>query len=463
MFIASFKTPILFLFVHTFPEKHIKLNKTHLATVLVIMLSSACLSLTPLVFKSLDYKNSAPVPVPGIGISIFMLNFIGFLVLSIIILIRKYRGFQKEGKQQTKYLLWGIICSFSLFAIVNLIFVVLFKISTFIFLAPLFLTFLIVPIAYATVKHGLFNVKVALTSVLVTVLWIILLARLVVIKTPIELIVDAIIFIIAVIFGVFLVRNVKKEISQREKIEGLAKSLTDANNKLKELNEIKSEFISLATHHIASPLTATKGYVSILQEAHSEQTLGKNKEILNILERLTNNTVNIVKDFLDVNKIDEGEIRYEFTDFYFRELLESIVIEYEPIIARRKLRFTYTFDIGKNLLIHADREKIKLALTNIFDNSVKYTSEGYIKFNAFIKENECIIKLEDNGVRNLPTISPRLHRKFTQLGNIEEANIIGNGLGVYAAKLLIEGNGGHLSVESNNGITEFNIAMSILI
>jgi signal transduction histidine kinase len=307
-------------------------------------------------------------------------------------------------------------------------------------------------IAYAIFKYRLFDVRVVIAQPLTLILVAFTAIRLVLSTSTQEIIFNLLLLLVTLVVGIYLVLSVRKEIEQREKIADLA-------NKLKDLSELKSEFISLATHHISSPLTAIKGYVSLLQESDSPEDFQKNKETLSTVQRLTNSTVNLVQDFIDVNKIDEQKLTFEFTDFYIRELIDQIVVEYKPIIERRSIDFEYKNETTKNIVVHGDKQKIRQAVCNILENSIKYSENGYIHIKAEMMDLKYLITLTDNGVRNLPTISPRLLRKLTHSGNVGEANIIGNGLGIYAAKLLIEGNKGRLWIESHNSETKFNIEL----
>lgn len=318
-------------------------------------------------------------------------------------------------------------------------------------------------ITYAILKHNLFNIKVISTEILLGILWVIIILKIFIANTDQDRITSALLLVVTIVVSIFSIRKTKQEILHREKIEHLAKELEAANSKLKELDELKSEFISLATHHISSPLTAIKGYVSLLQETESPEEYARSKSVLGTVQKLTNNTVNLVKDFIEVHRIDEGKIKLELTNFYIKELIDQLIVEFEPQIKRKEIDFRYENNITKESQIHADRSRLKEAISNIIENSIKYTEHGNIEINTFVRNDTCFIKITDNGIRNLPTISPRLLRKLTQSGNVGEANIIGNGIGIYAAKLLIEANNGRLWIESTSGTTYFNVEFPIAV
>jgi signal transduction histidine kinase len=393
---------------------------------------------------------------------LYALYILGFFLVGFARLFKKY-FLSKDKVEKSQILIVAI--GYTISGIVGFtadLFMPWIHITKHAWAGPMATVFLVVSITYAVTKYKLFDIKVLTAELLIFVLWIFTITKISVFDNFNNIIINVIFLLLVIFVGILLIRGVRYETQQREKIEALAKDLEQANHKLKELDELKSEFISLATHHISSPLTAIRGYVSLLQETETPEEFVKNKSTLDTVQRLTTNTVNLVKDFLEVNRIDEGRVKYEFSDLYIAELLDQVVTEYAPEVHRKNLDFDYTNDISTKTVVHADRAKIKQAISNIFENSIKYAQEGTIKVFATVEDNKCVIQISDTGIRNLPTISPRLLRKLTQSGNTDEANIIGNGIGIYAAKLLIEANKGKLWIETKNGVTLFCIELPII-
>ncbi|MEK7560436.1 MAG: ATP-binding protein [Patescibacteria group bacterium] len=159
MFVTSFIGPILVLLVHTFPGHRITMRRRFIALLLFLMIASAAASLMPFVFQSIHYPEGEPIPVPGPGMPVFFLDFIGLFILSFIILILKHRRAQGEEKMKLRHLLAGVIASFSLMGISTVIFVVILRTSAFVFLGPIFPVILITFIAYAIVRHGFLDIR----------------------------------------------------------------------------------------------------------------------------------------------------------------------------------------------------------------------------------------------------------------------------------------------------------------
>lgn len=224
--------------------------------------------------------------------------------------------------------------------------------------------------------------------------------------------------------------------------------LSDANNRLKELDKLKSEFVSLATHQIRAPLTSIKGYISLVKEGDFGPVTPEVLGALDIVFQSTNNLVTIVGDFLDVSRIEQGKMKYDFTDFDAQELVNQVVIEQKPNVEKKGLVLNYVFEQGKNYMIHGDRGKIKQVVGNIIDNSIKYTPQGSIGVDLSHKDDKILVKVFDTGVGIPQSTIPKLFQKFTRAANANETNILGTGLGLYVAKQMIEAHKGRVWAES---------------
>ena len=183
-------------------------------------------------------------------------------------------------------------------------------------------------------------------------------------------------FLLVIFFGTLLIRSVLKEIKTREQMEKLAGELGVANEKLKQLDQAKTEFLSIASHQLRSPLTAIKGYSSMIIEGSYGAISEKVKETINKIFVSSNRLVSIIGDFLDVSRIELGKMQYEFTDFDIREMVNNLVEEFKANYKDQQLELSFESKDAGKIMINADFGKIRQVVSNIIDNAMKYTEKG---------------------------------------------------------------------------------------
>ena len=329
----------------------------------------------------------------------------------------------------------------------------------FLFGAPVFVGFL----AYIMVKYKTFNTKIFGAQALVIAIGVLIVSMFFVryIENIRYVIIGTLILFFP--FGYQLVRSVKREIAQREKIEKLAteleksnsalekanSSLGDANIRLQELDKLKSEFVSLATHQIRGPLSAIKGYLSEVFEGDFGTVSDELKKPLQIVFQSTENLVHIVGDFLNISRIEQGTMKYELSPFDLKGVVQDLMKELKPNIDRAGLDLQFDAPKG-NYEVYADIGKITQVVGNLVDNSLKYTPKGSIKISLSSNEEtqKILLAIKDTGIGIAPDVLPKLFQKFTRAEGANDVNIIGTGLGLYVAKMMIEGQQGRVWAES---------------
>ncbi len=304
-------------------------------------------------------------------------------------------------------------------------------------------------IGYAILRYNLFDLKAVITELLMFCIWISLLLRTIFASDTSDLIINISLLVIVVIIGLLLIRSVRKEIKTREYMENLAKSLEEANIRLKELDQQKSEFVSLASHQLRGPLTAVKGYASMLLDGDFG-TIDK-PEIKDAIDKIytsTQSLVVLVADYLDVSRIEQGRMQYDFTNFDMRQLVDTVGTELEPNIQRAKLTYQFDYNPHEKFTVNADIGKIKQVIGNIIDNAIKYTPKGGIHVWLAKNGKRILLTISDTGVGIRPDVLPRLFEKFTRAPDASKTNIMGTGLGLYVARKMIEAHGGRIWAES---------------
>lgn len=224
--------------------------------------------------------------------------------------------------------------------------------------------------------------------------------------------------------------------------------LETANDKLKELDQLKSEFLSLATHQIRAPLTAIKGYSSMLLEGDFGSLPQKAKNSVETIMKSCQNLIDVVGDFLNISRIEQGRMVYEKSDFSLAQLVKEVLDELKPNIQNAKLSLDLEIPQNLNTNIKADRGKIKQVLGNVIDNAIKYTLKGGIKVSVYEEGNMVKVKVKDSGVGIPRNEIGKLFAKFSRTKDAKKTNVTGTGLGLYIAKKMVEAHRGDLTVES---------------
>ncbi|MEQ1625619.1 MAG: HAMP domain-containing sensor histidine kinase, partial [Sediminibacterium sp.] len=272
---------------------------------------------------------------------------------------------------------------------------------------------------------------------------------------------NGILLIISIVVGIFLIKSVIKEVEQREKIEALAKDLerankdlekvnvdlASANDRLKELDTLKNEFLSFATHQIRAPLTAIKGYASMLIDGDFGEMIDPVKGAVHTIFDSCQNLVTIVNEFLDISRIEQGRMKYDMIDFDLRKLCEDTLNELRPNIEKQGLSSTFSCDEG-DFMWHGDQGKIKQVIGNFIDNAIKYTPDGSLAMKLSVSGKNFLITLADTGIGIAKQDIPKLFAKFSRTKEANKQNVIGTGLGLYVAKQMVEAHKGRVWVES---------------
>ena len=310
---------------------------------------------------------------------------------------------------------------------------------------PIFLAFF----SYLIVKFRIFHIKLIATQALVVSQIFLLLAILFIRKIENVRSVVIVTIILFLFLGYSLVRSVKREVQSREKIEIQEKELEKANARLKELDQLKSEFVSLATHQIRGPLTSIKGYASMMLEGDYGEVPTGLKEPVDTIYQSSQSLVVIVEDFLNVSRIEQGKMKYDFSTFDFCALVNEVVNEARPIIEKRGLNVSATI-CPAPVNVSGDRGKLKQVVGNLLDNSMKYTPKGSISLTLESDKTnkKVLLSIKDTGVGINAATIPHLFQKFSRAEDASQANILGTGLGLYVASEMIKAHRGKIWVES---------------
>jgi signal transduction histidine kinase len=260
--------------------------------------------------------------------------------------------------------------------------------------------------------------------------------------------VDALVLLFTIVFGYFLIRSVRSEVKHRQQIEKLAQNLEKANDRLKELDKQKTEFVSLASHQLRAPLTALKGYASLLLEGSFGALTPDVASAVAKMGESSRNMAYTVEDFLNVSRIELGIMKYSKEPFDFCSMVTDITKDLGIVASAKNLKVALTCPTEK-AIVNGDANKIKQVLSNLIDNAIKYTPQGDVRVKLEITQNHTArFSVTDTGV-GIPSESiGKLFDKFVRGKNAQSANTQGTGLGLYVAKQFVEAHDGKIWAES---------------
>lgn len=229
------------------------------------------------------------------------------------------------------------------------------------------------------------------------------------------------------------------------------------------LNKLKSEFISVASHQLRTPLSAMKWETEILLSKHREGMTERQIESVETVRAMSFRMTKLVNDLLDVARIEQGRmvLRKEKTDFV--KVLEDTLREMENLFQAKNIRLI--FDKEKKIpLFLSDPEKIKLILDNLIGNAIKYiTYRGKIEIKLKQSKGFLICSIKDNGVGIPKTQQNQIFNKFFRSDNVVKYQTEGTGLGLFIVKNIIEQADGKIWFESKEDVgTIFSFSLPML-
>ncbi len=255
-------------------------------------------------------------------------------------------------------------------------------------------------------------------------------------------------FLIITVLSVFMVRSVIHEISQKEKLQKLSDKLSAANDRLRELDTARIDFLSTASHQMRTPITTARGYLSLFLEGSYGDVTEKQKDTLNKLNANNDRMSRLIEDLLNTARIESGRMEFNFVetdiDALCREVIDSLMLKAGGLGLYLKYE-TPEKPLPKLMI---DGPKIREVISNLVDNAVKYTPSGGVTVRAEHENNHVRVTVIDTGIGIPETELPYLFAKFSRGKDLSRLNAGGTGLGLYVAKNMVEKNGGKIRAES---------------
>tara|TARA_B100000745_G_C20146703_1_gene393217 strand:- start:1555 stop:2559 length:1005 start_codon:yes stop_codon:yes gene_type:complete len=313
------------------------------------------------------------------------------------------------------------------------------------------MTVFMVMMGILIVRFKAFNVAAHASQALVLALILLVASQYTFDQSRTAVVLTSITLVLTSIAGLIIVKSVKKEIEQRKEIEGLVTKLNRANKRLKVLDKLKSEFVSIASHQLRSPLTSIRGYASMLLEGSFGKVPKKAEEAIERISESTRLMTMSVEDYLNVSRIQAGNMKYEISSFNVANMAEKIVDDLRREAVREGLALSFENKL-QNLdgTVKADEGKTSQILHNLVDNAMKYTEKGNIKVvvTGAMRPKGVKVSVVDTGIGMDPEEIENLFEKFERAEQANSVNVSGTGLGLYIARKMSQDMGGDIKAAS---------------
>lgn len=453
--LATLQAFTLFQFLYVFPNATINFPYWYRRVLIPLVFLVFILSLTPFTIagvKELSDDGRVLSAHNGMAMPLFGALATALVIGSLAVLINKLRN--TTQKAPLVLIAMGVSATFTLIIVFNLILPAFYDNARYVQLGALFFFPFIASTTYAIMRHRLFNVRVISAVVLIFALAIVSLIEIVVAEDFNTTLYRSLVFVLILLFGVLLIRSVLREVEAREQIEKLKVQLERANDDLKQLDEAKSDFVSIASHQLRTPLTVIKGYMSMIDEGSFGPVPEKLKQPITKAYQSSERLEDLVENLLSVSRIERGTMKYNFSKTDFVALAQSVVEELSGAANAKHLALTFKSETP-SLVVEMDEEKIRQIMANLVDNSIKYTPKGSVTVNIAtqdprgahqLKVPAVVFTVTDTGDGVPQTIQRELFQKFVRGQN--EVHIKGTGLGLYVGRMMVEAHQGKIWVES---------------
>lgn len=378
------------------------------------------------------------------------------IVTAISLLIYSYFKVSKKDKIKLRYLFIGLFLFIGISVFVNLILRSIVGTDMYYRLGNYSVFFFIGFTAYAIVKTQLFNIRVIATEVLIALISLGLLVDIFVSKTILEGGLKGVLFVLISYGGYKLILSVHQEIRRREEIQELTDQLKKANIRLQELDQLKSEFLSVASHELNSPMAIILGYLHMVLYEGFGKVDKTAREYLEKVYQRADLLAKLVKDLLNVSRIEQGRLKIEVQPTDLETILKDLSEDHALAAKEKGLSFTYHKPTKPLPKVLADPDKVKEIVQNLLSNAVKFTKKGGIEVWAEVADKEVRVTVKDTGVGIPKEAQPHIGEKFYRVDNSLVREVGGTGLGLHLVQQYIKLMNGKFWFESegeNKGST----------
>lgn len=235
------------------------------------------------------------------------------------------------------------------------------------------------------------------------------------------------------------------ELKVKERTSDLNKALSE----LKQMDKAKTEFLSIASHQLRTPLTAIKGILDMTRSGDFGELKDKQKKYIDKAFDSNERLIKLVNDLLNISRIEMGRIKLKIQQFEIDAMIKSVMQELSGHANEKKLSLIFKKKASEKYLVDADPEQIRQVIVNLIDNAIKYTKTGKIIAQIRDLKKDVIVEISDTG-RGIKNADLKyIFKKYTRAKYEVKKFIGGEGLGLHIVKKIVEAHGGKVWAESD--------------
>lgn len=216
--------------------------------------------------------------------------------------------------------------------------------------------------------------------------------------------------------------------------------------------KLKTDFVTLSSHQLRTPLSAIKWFIEILLTQRAGKLNKKQVDYLKEVQRSNERAIALVNDLLQVSRVHEGKLHLDLAESDLAQLVEEAVDAHRSLMTNNNISFHFEILNGPLPIVLVDRVKVRRVISNLLSNAVKYTPRGGSVRVVVKKEpRELVCSFSDTGVGIPADEQDQLFQRFFRGSNVSKIQPDGTGLGLYIAKSLVEVHKGKIWFESEEG------------
>lgn len=237
---------------------------------------------------------------------------------------------------------------------------------------------------------------------------------------------------------------------QRDRSEQLLAERTTANRRLRELDQLKSEFLATMSHEVRTPLNSIVGFTGLLLKGLAGPLTAEQHKQLGLVRTSAHHLLALVNNFFDLARLGAGHLSLQRAPFDLAEIVAAVLAELAPAATAKGIALGAT-GAEAPLPLVGDATRTRQILTNLVDNAVKFTAHGAVEVAVHRGPDHCAVAIRDTGIGIRPDQLPHLFEAFRQLDASAHRRHEGTGLGLHLSRKLAEALGGTIAVGSRPG------------